>query len=242
MDQLIIYLLRNSNDTLSDDTLVAESSHMQIDQLPDSLCKLKLTRATSMNESRLKEDTNFYLEIRYGATSVTGFEIRTVKDSIRVEDVCLEMFFEGNVSDFWYDQNLINILHGWDNGLYGDWRMLNKVMRKVWLTACFLTRFPCLDILEEKVSFDCSVAQTETDFYCALGEALFGNKGYLGKNLNALDDSLLEMRKKEKRMPEISFKNFSHLEKILNNAKMPDYTNILFEIFKSRGCKVEAER
>ncbi|AVE44113.1 barstar family protein [Providencia stuartii] len=46
---------------------------------------------------------------------------------------------------------------------------------------------------------DCTHISDIPSLYCLLGEAFFGWKGYIGSNLDALDDSLINIKSNGKK-------------------------------------------
>ncbi|MEY0320027.1 barstar family protein [Providencia stuartii] len=54
-------------------------------------------------------------------------------------------------------------------------------------------------ISKKKIVIDCTHISDIPSLYCLLGEAFFGWKGYIGSNLDALDDSLINIKSNGKK-------------------------------------------
>lgn len=73
----------------------------------------------------------------------------------------------------------------------GGWIDLSSTEREAWLEVALLDlrRIP-FSIKGKQVEIDGAVVQDQISFLCALGEAVFGPGGYIGRNLSALEDCL----------------------------------------------------
>lgn len=116
------------------------------------------------------------------------------------------------------------------------WRNLSFTRKKIWLDACRDLGVRCFNI-KSNIVINCNDIKDIPSLYCCLGEAFFGEKGYIGQNLDALDDFLLEVKHSNNI---IYFENSNQLIKHLNTPKNKikyndEYVSILTSIFQKHG-------
>ncbi|MFH0131756.1 barstar family protein [Variovorax sp. VaC1] len=91
------------------------------------------------------------------------------------------------------DLLVLQILEAWSDGVVLNWRDLDVIYRDSWFRACRTLAGPD-EWRQTPVTNSIVLAPeglaSEDDFYCYLGEQLFGHKGYAGTNLDAFYDVL----------------------------------------------------
>lgn len=91
------------------------------------------------------------------------------------------------------DLLVLQILEAWSDGAVLNWRDLDAIYRDSWFRACRTLAGPD-DWRQTPVANGIVLAPeglaSSDDFYCYLGQQLFGHKGYAGSNLDALYDVL----------------------------------------------------
>ncbi|RQO39819.1 hypothetical protein DBV14_30430 [Variovorax sp. KBW07] len=91
------------------------------------------------------------------------------------------------------DLLVLQILEAWSDGVVLNWRDLDTIYRDSWFRAC--RTLVSHDEWRQTPVANCIVLAPEglasrDDFYCYLGEQLFGHTGYAGTNLDAFYDVL----------------------------------------------------
>ncbi len=139
----------------------------------------------------------------------------------------------------------LSLIQSWiNNEEKYAWRNLTNLRKKVWIEAClFWSGIQTVFIPEKEIFFESLEVNSERDLYCYLGELFFLDKGYLGQDLDGLEDCLRSFLRNESNN-KVCINNFSHLEKILNTPKSfkkykQKYTDILIEIFTATDFKIE---
>jgi|GEM_PF-3765364 len=93
----------------------------------------------------------------------------------------------------------------WRTGKKPDWRQQPLQGRKEWLNACVQwTGLPKTRIHRDNYILDGLQVTDETAFYCLLGAAFFGYRGYFGQDLYGFNDCFSEiaLHQKEKTLVE----------------------------------------
>lgn len=113
---------------------------------------------------------------------------------------CKKMLLRSGARHHWLasvgraDMPQAHILDAWQCGLTVGWREMNPSYRHSWIAACMAVTGPQnwrQELLADRVVLNVTGLQTLEDFYCYLGEALFGKWGYAGnRNLDAFEDVL----------------------------------------------------
>lgn len=104
---------------------------------------------------------------------------------------CCMYYADMKIIDKYYHQSQLDLLMAWERGEMPDWKKLGKRKRQGWSLACGnwsgigKMSKPNLNYI-----VDCNLVKQEDDLYCLLGEVFCGYRGYLGSNLNALNDSI----------------------------------------------------
>ena len=91
------------------------------------------------------------------------------------------------------DLQAAHLLEAWSDGVAISWRELDSIYGYSWLTACMRLSSaaewiqPCKNY---EIFIDTQGLRTIEDFYCYLGEELFGYKGYAGRDLDGFFEIL----------------------------------------------------
>ena len=125
-----------------------------------------------------------------------------------------------------------------------DWRHLTTIKeKKEWLKAClFWTGLPDKKIKSFDYIIDGNQVNSDLDFYCLMGESVFGYRGYFGQDSHGLMDCFSEMvlRTKDKETVErgakIIVKNSGHVRDVLRD----DFQYIV-ESLRDRGFDIELD-
>ncbi|CDL85795.1 barstar family protein [Xenorhabdus szentirmaii] len=150
-------------------------------------------------------------------------------------------------SDSWVNCNYVNLysqmVSSWNSydSVYLDWADLSSRKKKVWLDLSADWSDLKKKNIENDIVVDCSRITDIPSLYCCLGESILGKKGYVGRNLDSLEDCLIDIKHQGKK---IIFKNSNRIFTIFNTALnrkkyQDDYVSIMANIFKKYGFKVE---
>lgn len=90
---------------------------------------------------------------------------------------------------------LAMILQAWSEGISWDWRSLDSTWSNAWLVACMHRWAGAVGWHQSVAASRAAELAPEMirgrdDLYCLLGEAFFGYRGYVGSNLDAMQDVL----------------------------------------------------
>ena len=77
--------------------------------------------------------------------------------------------------------------------------------------------------------------KTMLDFYCYLGDKFLGYRGYMGSNLDALDDMLIEISEESIRKTKIYLFDFDSFNKKMNQSKKAKKNNIDYLLIDTAG-------
>lgn len=167
------------------------------------------------------------------------FDLILRRDLLIADKPVIEMVCHSDLQV--YNQDVIEIFLGWDNGSKSNWKGLNSKLKEAWLVAClYWSGLPKLISKRKDFTIDGDLVNSKTDFYCLLGEIFFGHRGYFGQDLDGLTDCLNMIRMDKSDPPTIIFKNFKRLEKTLNKTSK-NYANELVNIFENRGFLIMKE-
>lgn len=129
------------------------------------------------------------------------------------------------------------IMYMWNNRENINWTNLSYSRKKIWLQACSDYSLKKTIKIQSNIVVNCHNIKDIPSLYCCLGEAFLGEKGYIGSNLDALDDCLIDIKHKN---ISILFNNSNQLIQALNTPKnkekyKDDYISILLDIFTKHG-------
>ncbi|MCP9266884.1 barstar family protein [Xenorhabdus sp. XENO-1] len=150
-------------------------------------------------------------------------------------------------SDYNVSCNYINfyseMVFSWNrnDGAYSNWIDLSNEKKKIWLDLSFDWHGLQKKYIENDIIIDCSSITDIPSLYCCLGESFLGGRGYLGRNLDALDDCLIDITHKNIK---VIFNNSIQMLNSLNTEKnrkkyQEDYVSIIVDILKQHGFVVE---
>jgi hypothetical protein len=142
-----------------------------------------------------------------------------------------------------YNQNAVNFIQQWAIELNESFNWQSPATLSLYKQA-YLIACPQLRENEMLLSPDSNPIFTlkgdfvkdEDDFYILMGEAFFGNKGYMGSNLHALNDMLITYRIANKSIhlalkPTLVLENYPHLLRTLG----AEFMWHIDDIFNNRG-------
>jgi len=88
----------------------------------------------------------------------------------------------------------LRIFEVWADGSSLSWRDLDGRYSDFWIEACMdlasSTDWIQECVVNEVINLSPDSLRSEADFYCLLGESIFGYRGYAGANLDALFEVL----------------------------------------------------
>ncbi|CAA0143702.1 hypothetical protein AQ1689_100075 [Tenacibaculum maritimum] len=157
------------------------------------------------------------------------YEVELI-EVLPLENSCLLKFIHLNDVEI-YQMLHYNILIDWEKGNKIDWRDLSSIDEKeAWLLACFKWSGIYLGKLKaSEFSLNFEDIESVVDFYCLLGETLFGYRGYIGMDMMGFDDCIQYIYKA----------NNNHSTKlILKNYRKLEFLNFHMEILKRFGFKI----
>ncbi|KMJ43551.1 hypothetical protein AB204_19155 [Xenorhabdus khoisanae] len=140
--------------------------------------------------------------------------------------------------------SIITILNEWVKGkdlLY--WRNSHCIeAKKLWLTACLYWQqiFPPKFNKILNASLDLEGVNNYLDFFCMLGEAFWGKRGYIGRDFHGFDDLLGDLSY-EKAEINIYIENMNELKLFLERISPPDcnYYDTFMEILVDKKCNIQ---
>jgi hypothetical protein len=139
-----------------------------------------------------------------------------------------------------YNQAYLDVFKKWSNNEKIEWRNLVNRKKKETLLRCFAIYggLRNKNKFKDKYIVDFDFVKEEIDIYCLLGEVFFGNKGYMGTELNSFIDCLIfykfeKINELSKIVLEIkNYKKFLHKKSMKQNID-----NIISE-FRISGFQV----
>lgn len=148
------------------------------------------------------------------------------------------------ISVGWARMPLALVLDAWLCGVPIGWRALNPLYRSSWIEACMklaASRNWRQALVTDRVVLSVAELQTVEDFYCHLGEALFGDRGYAGnRNLDAFEE-VLKANQPERILfcipDEAGFDAF-----LARTTGRPDYATVFKQIVAEAGARLSMTR
>lgn len=219
---------------LLNDKIVGEANFINILK-KDKLKHVFFYELSLHNALYIEKNNNIELEIWIGDSLHTNLTLLSIKDiEIAKDMVSFDSLFQGNT--LLYKQDVLDIIKLWNEEENPkNWYRLTKKRKRTWLVSClYWTGFGEKHQLNDKITIDGSAVKDVEGFYCHLGESFFGFRGYLGQDLDGLDDcvKMLNLSKTEQRVIEIF--NINQLKNVLNN-KRKDNLAIVLGIFEERN-------
>jgi hypothetical protein len=135
--------------------------------------------------------------------------------------------------------NKTNIIEKWLEGQIIDWRLLSTLEKKEWLLAClFRTGLPKGNIAKKDFVIEGGQVKEPVDLYCLLGEIFAGEKGYVGQDLDGLEDCLVDFKVVPGTV--LTIKSHKDLADCLDKG-IDNYFILLTEILEGHGFKLRLE-
>ncbi|MEN2400842.1 hypothetical protein GKZ90_0013735 [Flavobacterium sp. MC2016-06] len=203
-----IKIKRDPNTILDYLYVVFKEKNIDIDEI------LKKTNIIKFKFKNKHNKTIRYNELIF-TTEYTFFEI----NNNRIELIGLLRSAKNVQSFHQYD---IDIFYDWSKGLEYDLiKIDDNEFKRQYFFCCFLWNFGSYRLnCNKNLSIDCSNIKSDYDFYYLLGKTLFGDRGYLGSNLDSLEDSVIDFvidnENLDLKSYTISFFNFGLLEDYLD--------------------------
>lgn len=174
----------------------------------------------------------------YEITFTTNF-IYLHEEGDNIEEIFLEVIMSNNKRDLSnsYNQFIVDIFYNWNNGVEIDWtKIKNLEIKQAYLTACYLWNYNIFEVKNiNEVYIDGRLIESGEDLYYYLGEQLIGKRGFLGSNLDSLEDYLIDVVKNNKINTIIIFDNSDVI--IKNTSKY--YFETLVYLLEKAKFKIE---
>ena len=129
---------------------------------------------------------------RYINFSVSEYSLISVEgafDSIEIKtslDTSLDEFVDNFYAQLFYSWKNNEKRYLWNN--------LDMTGKSIWLNACsFIKNTGSKYLISNTIHLSFIGLETMLDFYCYFGDKCLGYRGYLGSNLDALDDMLIDI-------------------------------------------------
>ncbi|MDX8000937.1 hypothetical protein FE394_17510 [Xenorhabdus sp. Reich] len=187
-----------------------------------------------------KEDT---ITISYYINGVCAFEFNGyIIDKENTLTNSQEFLFVIKTSDE-PPLTIIAILKEWVKGNDFIYWKNNKCIeaKNLWLTACLYWQqiFPPKPNKILNASLSLEGVNNYLDFFCMLGEAFLGKRGYIGRDFHGFDDLLGDLSY-EKSEINIYIENMNKLKLFLERISPPDcnYYDTFMAILADRKCNI----
>ncbi|CAA0179087.1 barstar family protein [Tenacibaculum maritimum] len=169
---------------------------------------------------------------------------RVIKNSLNEENVDfknIKIIVDSESSIQLYSNNFYaNLVYSWkkNESSYHWSDFKSEFKRRVWIYACSRLKSVNTEFISNgNIYIDLENINSESEMYCYLGEVFFGYRGYIGNNLSAFKDCLLDVkdvtnvkiifRDKMKQTETAKKYNINYGDEILN---ILDYHEIKYEI------------
>jgi len=123
------------------------------------------------------------------------------------------------------DNFYANLLYSWrKNERKYHWSSLKSDFKtRRWISSCGRLKRGT-HFINEIIHIDLQDIETENEFYCYIGEVFLGYRGYMGTNMDAFDDCLIDIKNASK--VKIVIRNFNTFKaKFKDNKDMIDIFN-----------------
>lgn len=216
-----------------------------------------------LEEAKINDDESVYLSVKkfhFDASQLSlddWFKVRIfLKDDIK-DIIYLDfkdfIFEDGMVKgilifpddDFPLHRVYVyNFFVRWKRGELIDWKKLSaETEKESWIRACFHWTGIATSITQNGVYvLDANLVSSRTDFYCLLGEVLFGYRGYIGAEGNALLDCLIILSRLGKEHNSIlQIVNSKRLKEVFEVEKYDGDRGIVevYDVMERHGFKIE---
>ena len=132
-----------------------------------------------------------------------------------------------------------DIVDKWKSGDKFDWRNLATEEKGEWLLAClFTTGLPKGTIPKTDYLINGDEIYDPVDLYCLLGQVFFGERGYMGQDLDGLHDCFIQLEV----LPgtTLTIKNHIKVMTVLRK-RFDNYFDVLLDTLKEHGLIVKLE-
>lgn len=138
-------------------------------------------------------------------------------------------------------QKLLNkdIIEKWNKGENIDWRHLTTDEKAEWLLACLFTKgIPKGTIENKNYVIDGNEVNEPVDIYCFFGQIFIGDRGYMGQDIDGLNDCLIDFKVAPGTV--LTIKNHKHLADVLSK-RFDNYFDVLTDTLKEHGLILKLE-
>lgn len=200
-------LIKQPNLKVNRDIIIREEDIIDISFYINNICIYELSGYILENEVNLKKENPFLLLMK-----TTDFPALTVS-------TILKEWADGNEIFYWKDNRC-------------------KEAKSLWLTSCLYWQqlFPKNKQTSIDVNLNLDNVNNYLDFFCMLGEAFWGRKGYIGRDFHGFDDQLSELHAKMN----IYIKDEKKLKLFLERISPCSYNyyDVFIEILLKNNCNI----
>jgi RNAse (barnase) inhibitor barstar len=189
----------------------------------------------------LSEGSNYY--ISDGKFLFINFYMieNALNNNIDFQNLELKVSNESEI-ELYKDNFYADLVYSWKNNeTKYKWYNLSTLRKKIWLGAC-RDKFNIIPngSVNNNIHVYFKLVKTMLDFYCHFGDVCLGYHGYMGSNLDALDDCLARLKASTKGNLTFVFHDFNAFKKqILSERKFKKYDELIIDIFKSNKVSFE---
>lgn len=129
----------------------------------------------------------------------------------------------------------LKLLNDWRQQSYHiDWRELDECQKAVWLELALLENGIQQRCLLHDLDIDCRQINSERDLFCYLGELMIDKYCYIGRDLDGLEDCLLDLEFKPNFT--MTFHHSEHLAKVLTRSiDQQRFLDLFYDTLYSTG-------
>lgn len=202
-----ILLIKQSNLKIDKDIIIKKEDIINISFYINELCIYELNGNLLEHKVNLKKGTPFSLRMK--TTDFPPLTISTI----------LKEWADGNEILYWKENKC-------------------KEAKNLWLTSCLYWQqiFPNNKPTSIDVNLNLDSVNNYLDFFCMLGEAFWGRKGYIGRDFHGFDDQLSEL----KSQANIYIKDEKKLKLFLERISPYgcNYYNNFIDILLKNNCNI----
>ena len=228
MKGLNSHIIQNNNIVIE-----AEYLSMSIENKEYGI-NLNFQKTKILDNIELGLGTPLAIQIYLNETQVD--KIHLIATSIEAENDNLNIlakFDDNKVSYFReYSSKVYDIFIKWRNNFDIDWRSFKTTEKKIgWIRACNRKNgLQAITSEGEKFHLDCTEIKSKIDFFCYIGEVLFGKTGYMGSFETEFEDCLIYIcHANPRHRSTIVIHNFESLEKLNERNFVSDFKNRFLE-------------
>lgn len=207
-DDFEIILIKSNKITLLNDIKITKKEVITLSHYINDICISQFDASIIENEYAFQDNTPLSLTIK------TDDELSLNTSTI------IKEWFNGNEILYWKNNN-------------------SNEAKNLWLTTCLYWQqiFQPSIKSELNVYLNLEKVNNRLDFFCMLGEAFWGRKGYMGRDFYGLDDLLSELRSIK---INIYIKNEKKMKQFLENISPQDnnYYLTFIDILSKNNCNI----